>query len=234
MAYYYAPTQLGDFMRQPIAVFDFDGTLSDGVCGLRFFRYLLGDIGYCQFIFRNAFWSLLFLSRLSDEYALNKMVSSVFKGRKLEELTQIADEFSKEIMPHHLYDKIVQRLVWHKEQGHRNIIITRSLDLYMKPWGKQIEIHDMIATKLEVTDEGLLTGNIANHSFVGEKKLLALKELLRNQEHGTLYAYGDSTSDRYILAAADYAYWIRNPEDHVDLSLVDPLTHAQWKKNYKL
>lgn len=132
-------------------------------------------------------------------------------------------------MPLHLYEKIIQRLAWHQAQGHRNIIITRSFDIYMNPWAKQAAINDMIATKLEINEKGLFTGKIVNHSYVGEKKVQALHELLGTDNY-TSYAYADSASDRYILAAADYAYWIRNPDEDVESSLVDTKTHKQWKK----
>lgn len=69
-------------MKPTIAVFDFDGTLSNGECGLRFFRYLLGEKRFYHFILRNAFWNLLYLSKLKDEYALNKITSSVFQRQK--------------------------------------------------------------------------------------------------------------------------------------------------------
>jgi HAD superfamily hydrolase (TIGR01490 family) len=216
-------------MKQTVAVFDFDGTLSSGECGLRFFQYLLGKKHFYGFILRNFFWNLLYLCKLRDEFALNKIISAVFKDKRLEEVAQIANNFSQEIMPRYLYEKMMQRLVWHQVQGHRCIIITRALDIYMQPWAQQVAINEMIATKLEVTGDGFFTGKIANHSFVGEKKLQALYELLGDPADYVVYAYADSDSDKYILAAADYAYWVCDPHAAIDKALVDHKTHNQWK-----
>jgi len=218
-------------MKQTVAVFDFDGTLSNGECGPRFFRFFLGKKRYHLMAVLNTFWILLYLAKLGDEYAMNKVLTSVFKGKKYNELLEIAHTFSKEVMPHYIYDNIMQRLYWHQKQNHRCIIVTRSLELYMKPWGEHVAINDIIATKLEVTENGLFTGKIANHSYVGEKKLNALRALIGSEQNYITYAYGDSsTGDKYILAAADYAYWIRDPKEPIDKSLLDPKTHQQWKK----
>lgn len=221
-------------MKEIIAVFDFDETLGIGISGLRFFRYFLGKKRFYFFMLRASLWHLLFVTQNAEHYALNKIFSLLFKNRTVDEVTAIAERFSKEVLPHCLYDKVLERLKWHQAQGHRTIIISGSLDIYLRPLAEYLAVDNLIATQLETTDTGYFTGRIEKHYYVGKNKLHALRELLGNPDAPVAYAYGNSSSDRYILAVADYAYFIRHPADDIDKALVDAQTHQQWMVKYRI
>ncbi|MGL5742372.1 MAG: HAD family hydrolase [Legionella sp.] len=217
-------------MKEIVAIFDFDGTLSSGSSGLRFFRYLLGKKTYSHIMKRNFFWNLLYLSTWGNRYALNKITRSIFRDKSHEEILHYAEKYSKKIMPKFHYEQIMQRLDWHQKQGHRIILITGALDIYITPWAKQVEIKEVFATRLEVSSEGLLTGNIENGIYLGKNKLSALQKLLGEHENYITYVYADSYSDRFLLAAANYAYWIRDPNESLDKSLLNSKKLQRWKK----
>ena len=221
-------------MKQTIAVFDFDETLGIGISGLRFFRYFLGKKRFYYFMLHTSFWHFLFVMQWGEQYALNKIFALLLKGQTVAEVTRTAEQFSKEIIPQYLYGKVLQRLKWHQEQEHQIIIISGSLDIYLRPWAEQIKATTLIATKLETTEEGYFTGKIEDQYYSGKAKLRALLELIGQLNNFVCYAYGNSVSDRYILAAADYAYWIRNPEEDIDKALIDPQTQAKWVKNFSI
>jgi len=106
----------------------------------------------------------------------------------------------------------MRRLAWHKQQGHRCVVISASLDLYVRPWAIKEGFDDVIATLLDVKGDGCVTGKLSGANCFGIEKVRRLETLLGSREDYSLYAYGDSRGDRELLSFADYAYYRQIPE----------------------
>jgi short-subunit dehydrogenase len=123
---------------------------------------------------------------------------------------RIAERFAEEIMPKHLNSAMIQRLKWHQSQGHRCMVISRSFDLYTRPWAESLGISEISVTQLEVSSEDRFTGRILGESCAGDEKVRRLKSLLHDRNDYLIYAYGDSPSDQALLDEADYGYYLRS------------------------
>ncbi|MGA7953290.1 MAG: HAD-IB family hydrolase, partial [Gloeobacterales cyanobacterium] len=94
---------------------------------------------------------------------------------------------------------------WHQSQGHRTILVSASLAIYLQPWAQRMGIQDVLGTDLEVK-QGRFTGKIKGKNCYGPEKLARLQHLI-NMEHCCLHAYGDSKGDRELLSVAQYPYY---------------------------
>ena len=195
-----------------VAAFDFDGTLTRRDTLLPFLLHTLGSFE----VARHA----LVLSPTLARYGLGLMRNDIAKervfiqclcGMRMDELRQQAENFAKNVLPTLLRKEAMQRLHWHKQHGHRCVVISASLELYVRPWAVKVGFDDVIATYLETREDGRITGKLSGGNCFGSEKVKRLEALLGKRDNYTLYAYGDSRGDKELLAFADYAYYRHMP-----------------------
>jgi len=196
-----------------VAAFDFDGTLTRRDTLLPFLLYLLGGAQ----VLRDA----LVLSPTLVGYGLGMIRNGVAKervltrclaGMRMHELQQEAERFAALTLPGLLRQEALQRFDWHKQQGHRCVVISASLDIYVRPWALKAGFDDVIATHLETLKDGSVTGKLLGGNCFGIEKVRRLETLLGTRNCYTLYAYGDSRGDKELLSAADHAYYQKMPK----------------------
>jgi phosphatidylglycerophosphatase C len=196
-----------------VAVFDFDGTLTRRDTLLPFLRYLLGDAKVAG--------HALVLSPILLGYGLRLINNGVAKervfmqclsGMEIAALRQEGERFAETELPNMLRSEALQRLAWHKQQGHRCVAISASLELYVRPWAQGAGFDEVIATQLEVQPDGHVSGRLDGVNCYGHEKVRRLEMLLGPRSGYSLYAYGDSRGDRELLSSADYAYYRHFPE----------------------
>ena len=195
-----------------MAAFDFDGTLTRRDTLLPFLLYLLGGAQ----VLRHA----LILSPTLVGYGLGMIRNGVAKervlirclaGMRMHELQQEAERFAALILPGLLRQEALQRFDWHKKRGHRCVVISASLDIYVRSWAQKAGFDDVIATHLETLEDGRVTGKLLGGNCFGIEKVRRLDALLGARSGYTLYAYGDSRGDKELLSSADYAYYRQIP-----------------------
>ncbi len=97
---------------------------------------------------------------------------------------------------------------WHRGQGHELVLVSASLAAYLEPLGARLGLDAVLATGLDVGDDGRLTGHLQGSNVRGEEKLRRLRAWLGG-DPCVLWVYGDSEGDRELLVAADNPYWCR-------------------------
>jgi phosphatidylglycerophosphatase C len=130
------------------------------------------------------------------------LVTQYLQGWAIADLESAAAKFAQQDLPQMLNPKAMEQLHWHQQQGHRLIIVSANLELYLKPWAAALNIADVLGTRVEVED-GQITGKLNGQSCYGMEKVERLKTLVGNLSDYYLYAYGDSEGDRQLLDAAD-------------------------------
>lgn len=196
-----------------VAAFDFDGTLTRRDTLQYFLLYTLGTMSFI----RNTivlFPTLLgyALGWIRNDIAKQRVFAQCLAGIKLEELQILGEKFAAEVLPGLLRKKAFDRFEWHRKQGHRCIVISASLDLYVRPWAMQIGFDEVIASHLETLEDGNITGNLLGGNCFGPEKIRRLEALIGDRSEYTLYAYGDSQGDRELLGVADFAFYRKFPE----------------------
>lgn len=197
-----------------VAAFDFDCTLTRRDTLLPFLLHTLG----AATVARHAF--VLFptmagyaLGLVGNGVAKERVFVRCFAGMHVDELQQDGERFAAYVLPGLLRHEAMQRLAWHKQQGHRCVVISASLELYVRPWAQRAGFDDVLATHLETQGDGCVTGKLSGANCFGVEKARRLAALLGVREGYTLYAYGDSRGDQELLSLADCAYYRQFPKE---------------------
>jgi len=207
-----------------IAAFDFDGTLTSGGSVWQFLIAIVGPWRVASAGFRIVVklgLAALFGNGAADE-AKEALFRRTLRGLRADEVLLQSTRFGIEHYRHKARADVRARLEWHRSQGHVLVIVSASPDLYVRAAGAELDVDKVIATKLEVRDDGLLTGCYDGKNCRGAEKLERLEQWMRTSvvaQHvgeGTdtsraearnqkpfLWAYGNSAGDERLLDAAD-------------------------------
>ena len=109
------------------------------------------------------------------------------------------------------FAQAIETVAWHAKQGHDIVLVSGTLEPLARDVARAMEgelaargisaMIRVIATRLEEKD-GKFTGKISGEAMFGEAKARAAKRLVGEMrlDLGRCYAYGDSLSDRSLMA----------------------------------
>jgi phosphatidylglycerophosphatase C len=186
-----------------VAAFDFDGTLSTRD---NFVPFLCRVAGTPVTMRALAMSGLLVAGRgptRSRNALKEEVVARLFAGMSAARLDAIGRAFAFDILRRHLRADTVDRVDWHRTQGHRLVIVTASLGVYVRPVAERLRFDAVLATELERAPDGTLTGQLAGQNVRGPEKARLLDAWLA-QDPAYVWAYGDSAGDRDLWARADH------------------------------
>lgn len=193
--------------KETIAVFDFDGTITKKDTLLEFIKF---SKGRWHFFFGFVLFSPMFLAMKLKIYPNWKVKQNLFsffyKGISLEKYNAWGGEFSSEINKI-IRPKALEALKLHKKDGDKVIIISASIENWIKPWAEKIGADIVIATKIQTKKNGLLTGKFLSKNCFGQEKVNRLLELFPNRKEYILIAYGDSSGDKELIEVSDIGYY---------------------------
>lgn len=190
-----------------VAAFDFDKTLTDRDTFSRFLPYAAGKVTYIAQLLHLSPIFLAYLLKIRSRHQVKEaLLKALFSSWASEDLRRSAESYSKEHLPLYVMESAMQTFQAHKKAGHRCILVSASLEIYLKPWAELVGFDDVIATKLE-EKEHKITGYLLGPNCWGEEKVNRLRALLGSREAYTLYAYGDSRGDKELLEYADKGYY---------------------------
>ena len=189
-----------------IALFDFDGTITTDDSLIRFIRYANGDIKTALGFMLLSPMLIAFKLKLIPNYrAKQQMLSYFFKEMEEQKFRGLAEQFSLEYIDTMLRPKAMQKIAWHKELGHKVIVVSASIECWIRPWCEQNGL-DLIATKIEIKD-GIITGKFLTKNCYGIEKANRVKEVYNLDDYDYIYAYGDSRGDKELLGLADKSFY---------------------------
>ena len=197
--------------RPVVAAFDFDGTVTDRDTLVPF---LVRAFGRPRVV---ATFALLAGTGLA--YLLRRVSIDEFKRRVLRRLVAgVPAARMRALGPAHaravsswVRADAQARIAWHREQGHRLVLVSSTLDLYLDEVGARLGFDDVLCSRLEVgrDDAGIerFTGALAGSDCTGAEKVRRLTALVGALAAHELHVYGDSAGDRELLAVADQPHF---------------------------
>lgn len=190
-----------------VAAFDADGTLTRRDTLLPFLWRVAGPFRFLWYSLRLGPTLIRYaLGRLPNGTAKERVLARFLKGQSVAEIASIARRFAEETMPALVRPEALARLRWHQQQGHRTVLVSASVGVYLEPWARAVGFDEVVTTRLEVRD-GRFTGRFDGDNCYGPEKVRRLRNAVERLEACELYVYGDSAGDHALLAEADYAYF---------------------------
>jgi HAD superfamily hydrolase (TIGR01490 family) len=140
-------------------------------------------------------------SRLLFGHRHKKWQLKQLKGLSVNSMNDIVKEYVKEELIPKENKLIVEKLLWHKKQGHTIAIISGGFSEYIKYYALMYDIKHVIATDLEIINNKF-TGKIDGIDCMGINKIEKLRNTINIKEYDlkNSYAYSDHISDIPLLS----------------------------------
>jgi HAD superfamily hydrolase (TIGR01490 family) len=214
-----------------IAAFDFDGTLTDGGS---VFSFLVATTDRATVMAATAALApqlarAAVIGGTVADLTKERLFVRVLAGVEAAHLAEVSERFARQHLEGHLRSDVRRRLDWHRDRGDQVVVVSASPECYVQVAGARLGVDAVIATQLEVTDHGALTGRYEGQNCRGEEKLRRLREWMEQRQPSEvepsemglseaepsaggdgrssglskLWAYGNSRGDLRMLHAAD-------------------------------
>ena len=198
--------------RLSVAAFDVDGTITRRDCVVPFLRRVAGTATLGRRLVAQTPTVSALAWRRDRDGLKAAAAAAAFTGQPIDRIQEIADDFARSVHSSGLRDDIVALLDDHRERGDTVVLVSASFELYLRPLAELLGADDVLAARLEVDPDGLLTGKLAGANCRGPEKVVRLHAWLDEHAGGRtgahVTAYGDSAGDRELLADADVAHWV--------------------------
>lgn len=184
-----------------LALFDFDGTITyrDSfllfLCHLNRRRVIFTILTHVPQII------LYKLGKYPTQQLKETFLKRLLRGTSLNELDKTAERYCREVLPTIIRSGVWDRLDWHRQRGDTIAIVTASPTFMLAPWCRNEEV-DLIGTEVETDPLGRVTGKISGKNCIGEEKVRRINQRYDIATYDTLFAYGDTASDRPMLRMA--------------------------------
>lgn len=191
-------------MDVQVAAFDVDNTLTVRDCVVPFMRRVAGSAGFLRACSSQPLQLVKMVLQQDRDSIKAHFVEKIFAGRNVDVVQQLGVEFASHVVNSWMREDVANRMRWHQAQGHVVVLVSASLEPYLQPFGDLCEVDAVLCTRLEESN-GEFTGKIVGSNCRGEEKLRRLHEWMEASglpKASLVYAYGDSSGDTALLAAA--------------------------------
>ena len=193
-----------------LALFDVDFTLTKKETMIAFFAFMVkknpDNLLYLpRALVSGALFKLgIFKEKQSKEFFLRFL-----KGKSLEEIEALTDEFFEKVLKNILYLDGVQKIQELKENGYYVILSSASPEFYINRLGEKLGVYKSMGTRFE-TLNGIFTATILGNNNKGEEKVLRLYEYLKGMDidYENSYMFSDSMSDEPLMKIVGKPYLI--------------------------
>ncbi len=207
-----SPTRLDQTTR--VALIDFCGTVVDFPTAVAFTRFATAEIPTRHA--RRADRVITWLHRLRVTGLLRHLFPALsvvkrlnvykLKGYTRDQLDALAARYYEERIKPHLIAEVLNELELLRTRGYRLIIVSGALDAYVNVFAREMDIHDVLCTRLEYNDEGICTGRFNGPDIMGKRKVEAVYRLLGEDVDRTQWvSFSDMREDLPLLRLAPNA-----------------------------
>ncbi len=195
-----------------IAFFDFDGTLTTKDTLLPFCLFVVGIKKFLYHLPKIIPIVSMYLFNIIDNaVAKERFLTIILSNIQLNQLELKANLFALNVLNKYINKTVYQKLLHHLNNNDKVVIVSANLAIYLRYWANHHQIHQVIATELEV-DNNTVTGKLATANCYGVEKIIRIKAYLEKtkESYDYSYAYGNSRGDYEMLQYANEAYFVRH------------------------
>ncbi|MEZ5545623.1 MAG: HAD family hydrolase [Lysobacteraceae bacterium] len=199
-----------------LALFDFDGTITHRETMPDFVRGSVGRVRLFVGQVLLAPWVMGYrLGLVSGVTVRDAIVRFAYTGVPVPVVETAANKFAQEVLPGTLRNEAMQKIAWHKAQGHDVVVVSGGLDVYLAPWCAAHGLN-LLCSSLQQRN-GVLTGRYEGRQCVREEKARRIREHYDLESYSCIHAYGDTPEDRDMLELATVRYYRWQKIDTVSL-----------------
>ncbi|NQD35518.1 HAD family hydrolase [Permianibacter sp. IMCC34836] len=208
-----------------LALFDLDHTLLEGDSDQLWAEFLFsrGLVGSDHLRNKDALFADYLAGRL-DIHAAARVVLGPLVGKREQDLLAMRREFGAQCIAPRLRSQAMARIDWHRERGHRVVIITATTRFVAAASAELLDVGDLLATEPELRD-GIFTGELTGIPCFREGKVQRLQAFCAAEgiDSSDLHFYSDSHNDLPLLQHAHFAYAVTP-----DAILREQAEHNGW------
>jgi phosphatidylglycerophosphatase C len=200
-------------VRQKIAFFDFDGTITTKDTLLEFIRHSKGTTRFYFGFALTSPWLIAYrLKLIPNQKAKEKVLRHFFRHTPIDRFQQLCDSFTRDALPSLIRPKALEEIRKLRTAGASVVIVSASPENWIRTWAASIDA-SLLATRLETSpgkDPGApprLTGNILEKNCHGEEKVRRIKEAYTLEDYHEIYTYGDTGGDRPMLKLGTASFY---------------------------
>lgn len=192
-------------MKQ-VAFFDFDGTITTKDTLLEFLKFSKGSFFfYAAFLLYSPILIAYKLKIISNQTAKEKVLAFFFNKMPLKDFRALCQVFATEILPGMIRPKALQEIKKLQSLGVQVVIVSASLEEWIRPWTESIGA-ELVATCVELKEDKL-TGRLRGKNCYGAEKVERIMEQYNLTGYDKIYAYGDTSQDKPMLALAHHSFY---------------------------
>jgi len=189
-----------------LVLFDFDGTITKKDSLVDFIQFVVGKPAYYKGLLKLSLILTAYTFKLIPNHiAKEKLISHFFAGWEASDFQEIANTYSLTKIDQIIRPKAIEKIDWHKKQGHKVIIVSASMKCWLHAWCERNNI-ELISTQLKIEDDKI-TGKFATPNCYGMEKANRIKKLYKLNDYDYIYAYGDSSGDKELLSLATESFY---------------------------
>lgn len=189
-----------------LALFDFDGTITDSDTWTPFMRLAVPRAKVLASVVPMLPTFVGYRLGLVSASSARQMAMKLgFRGQSANAVRQLGTDYAARVIPGTLQPRALDRIEWHRSQGDHIVVVSGSLNVYLGPWCESQGI-DCICTTLEEQNGGL-TGQLVAGDCSGAEKARRIRNRYDLTRYAVIYAYGDTTEDREMLDLAHKKYY---------------------------
>ncbi|GAB4337679.1 MAG: HAD-IB family hydrolase [Calditrichia bacterium] len=190
-----------------IAIFDFDGTITDRDTIVPFFLFWIRLTSNIRGLFSLLLFGSFVKLRLMDTQLFKRKIYSIlFNGVNRTVLVKASNSFYHRFVKQHLRKEILDLIKKYNADGYRLIVLSANFKFVIEPFCREF---GMECWAIDGIAEGdVMTGELEGAFYHGKEKLRIAEARLAEDELENTIAFGDAPSDIYLLKRVKEGIWV--------------------------
>ncbi len=188
-----------------IALFDFDGTITTGDCYTPFIRQTASKLRLLTGLIVLSPVILAYKTRLLPSYIMRASLTRYALWQREKHTLEQQGRAHLKYLDSKLQQRAMQQIAWHKKRGDKVLVVSASLDLYLKPWCQEHGL-ELICSELAY-ENGRCLGTYLHGDCYSRNKVNLINERYDLSLYENVYAYGDTEEDEAMLNLASHKYY---------------------------